>query len=66
MTKKLTNTQIIEAFAVALKQAQEDISQLQRELKLVNNKLKKYENKTIGGFNAYVSHKDITNNETDF
>ena len=64
--KKLTNTEMLKVLADALKKAQEDIEVLEKGLRLVNLKLKKYENKTIGGFNAYVSHKDITNNETDF
>lgn len=57
--KKPTNTEIIEALSLAVKE-------LQRELRLVKLKLKKYENKTIGGFNAYVSHKDITKDETGY
>lgn len=50
--KKPTNTEMIEALSVAVKE-------LQKELRLVKLKLKKYENKTIGGFNSYLSPRDI-------
>ena len=64
---KLTNTQMIEVLANALKEAQEDIETLKKELKLVKSKLKKYENKTIGGFNSYISPRDMgTTDETDY
>lgn len=64
---KLTNTQMIEVLANALKEAQEDIETLKKELKLVKGKLKKYENKTIGGFNSYLSPRDMgITDETDY
>ena len=67
MTNKLTNTEMLKVLADALKKAQDDIEVLEKGLRLVNLKLKKYENKTIGGFNAYVSPKDIGyKNEDDY
>lgn len=60
---KLTNTQRLAVLADALKQAQEDIKKLERELKVVNKKLSKYENKTIGGFMVYHSPTDLGYNE---
>ena len=61
---KLTNTQMIEVLANALKELQDDFEAYKKE---VNRKLKKYENKTIGGFNSYLSPRDMgITDETDY